>query len=397
MAGSRLPLLFRLNRRISWFLVLVSAVMLLTGYGSTILDLGGPLISWGHRLLGGVFGLLVAVHMFISVVLLRFRWRSALESLRAGRTGPLTRLRLVQRVSGWALILSASLVLLSGLDWFKVGTGWLLPFASHVRFDVFLSVGIVAHSSVGLYFALMRRRADRRVRGEEAVSLARRQAITVMAGAFLSLVAAVYLDRIPRVADAVERVRGVLPPGQYEVGRLRPLHVGGVPGFDEDSWTLEVDGLVENPILLRYDEMRAVPSVVSVSDFHCVTGWTKFGNRWEGVGFRKIMEMVRPLVTAEYVLIRCEQGYTTSLPLGDLDRDDVLLAYGLDGRELPGRFGGPLRLVVPHKYGYKSAKWVRGIRFLGENELGYWEQRGYSDTADPFTEDRYSDWRATAG
>jgi len=397
MAGSRLPLLFRLNRRISWLLVLVSSVMLLTGYGSTILDLGGPLISWGHRVLGGVFGLLFVVHMFISVVLLRFRWRSALESLRAGRAGPLTRLRLVQRVSGWALILSASLVLLSGLDWFKVGTGWLVPFASHVRFDVFLSTSIVVHSSVGLYFALMRRRAGVRERGEAAVSLARRQAITVIAGAFLSLVAAVYLDRIPRVADAVERVKGILPPGQYEVGRLRPLHIDGVPSFDEGSWTLEVDGLVENPFVLDYGEVRGLPSVVSVSDFHCVTGWTKFGNRWEGVGFRTIMERARPLGTAMYALIRCEQGYTTSLPLGDLDREDVLLAYGLDGRELPARFGGPLRLVVPHKYGYKSAKWVRGIRFLGENELGYWEQRGYSDTADPFTEDRYSNRPSSVG
>jgi len=213
--------------------------------------------------------------------------------------------------------------------------------------------------------------------------------------AFISLVVAVYLDRIPRVADAVERVRGVLPPGQYEVGRLKALHVGGMPRFDEGSWTLEVDRLVENPVSLGYGEVRRLPSVVSVSDFHCVTGWTKFSNRWEGVGFRTIMAMVSPFETAGYVLIRCEQGYSTSLPLRDLNREDVLLAYGLDGRELPGQFGGPLRLVVPHKYGYKSVKWVRGIRFLGENELGYWERRSYRDTADPFTEDRYSDWRST--
>jgi DMSO/TMAO reductase YedYZ molybdopterin-dependent catalytic subunit len=396
MAGSRLPLLFRLNRRISWLLVLVSAVVLLMGYSSTIMDLGGSLFSWGHRVLGGVFGLLIAVHMYTSVFLLRFRWRATLKRVWAGEAGSLTWLRLIQRVSAWALFLSAFLVLVSGLDWFKVGTGWLVPFASHVRYDVFLSVSIVVHSSVGLHFALMRRRVSRREKGEEAVSLARRQAIAVIGGAFLSLVAAVYLDRIPLVADAVEGVRGMLPPGQYEVGRLRALHVGGVPRFDEGSWTLEVGGLVENPISMDYGEVRGLPSVVSVSDFHCVTGWTKFGNRWKGVGFRTIMAMVRPLETAGYVLIRCEQGYTTSLPLGDLDREDVLLAYGLDGGELPNRFGGPLRLVVPHKYGYKSAKWVRGIRFLGENELGYWEQRGYSDNADPFTEDRYSDWRSTA-
>ncbi len=390
MAYSRLPLLFRLNRRISWFLMLISVIVLLTGYGSTIMDFESPLITWGHRILGAVFGLLITIHMFISVVLLRFRWRSALKSLLVGRAGHLTRLRLVQRFSGWALILSASLVLLSGLDWFKVGTGWLIHFALHVRYDILLSVSIVVHSSVGLHFALKRRRAGQRKRKEASVSVARRQAIAVIASAFLSLVAVVYLDRIPRVADAVERLKGILPPGQYEVGRLRPLHIGGVPEFDDLFWTLEVDGLVENPILLRYDEVRALPSVLSVSDFHCVTGWTKFGNRWEGVRFRTIIEMVRPLKAAVYVLIRCEQGYTTSLPLGDLDRENVLLAYYLDGGDLQRQFGGPLRLVVPHKYGYKSAKWVRGIRFLRENELGYWEQRGYSDTADPFTEDRYS-------
>ena len=108
---------------------------------------------------GGVFGLLIAVHMYTSVFLLRSRWRVTLKRIRAGEAGSLTWLRLIQRVSAWALFFSAFLVLLSGLDWFKVGTGWLVPFASHVRYDVFLSVSIVVHSSVGLYFALIRRKA----------------------------------------------------------------------------------------------------------------------------------------------------------------------------------------------------------------------------------------------
>jgi len=126
MARSRLPLLFRLNRRISWLLVMVSTVVLLTGYGSTIVDLGGPLFSWGHQVLGGVFGLLVAVHMYTSVFLLRFPWRATLKRIGAGVVGSLTWLRLIQRLSAWALFLSAFLILMSGLDWFKVGAGWLV-------------------------------------------------------------------------------------------------------------------------------------------------------------------------------------------------------------------------------------------------------------------------------
>ena len=236
--------------------------------------------------------------------------------------------------------------------------------------------------------------------------MARREAIMVLGGAFISLVAALYLDRIPKVAEVVDRVMRVLPPGQYEVGRLRALTYGLVPDFDEGSWDLKISGMVENPVTLSYREVRGLPGVLSVSDFHCVTGWTRFGNRWEGVAFRELMGLVGVLPGAAYVHVICEETYpeerkedllgrmsdeyTTGLELGDVDRGDVLLAYMLDGRELPAGNGGPLRLVVPHKYGYKSAKWVREIVFSDRRLRGFWEARGYSDSADPFTEDRYS-------
>ena len=402
MAVRGLPRLIRLNRRLSWLLALLSAVVLLTGYGLTILDVEGAAAFWGHQVLGGVFGLVFVTHMFISVVVVRFGWRRVLGGVVRSGLGPLTLLRLVQRLSGWFVAFSAFLVLLSGLDWFKVGTGVLLSFSVHVRVDVLLSLGVVLHGAVGLGFALMRRAGGRDV----GVSVARREAIAVLGGAFISLVAALYLDRIPKVAEVVDGVMRVLPPGQYEVGRLRALTYGLVPDFDEGSWDLKISGMVENPVTLSYREVRGLPGVLSVSDFHCVTGWTRFGNRWEGVAFRELMGLVGVLPGAAYVHVICEETYpeerkedllgrtseeyTTGLPLGDVDRGDVLLAYMLDGVELPAANGGPLRLVVPHKYGYKSAKWVREIVFSDRRLRGFWEARGYSDSADPFTEDRYS-------
>jgi DMSO/TMAO reductase YedYZ molybdopterin-dependent catalytic subunit len=181
----------------------------------------------------------------------------------------------------------------------------------------------------------------------------------------------------------------LLPPSQRIIDKLRVLHVGNIPTFDEKTWTLEVYGLVENPFILNYNQFKQLPHVVSIADFHCVTGWSKLDNKWEGVRFTTLMEKAILQNEAKYATIECEQGYTTSLPIEDLIKEDVLLADRLDDEDLPPQYGGPLRLVVPHKYAYKSAKWIRKIRFTEEQELGYWETRGYSNTADPFTDDRY--------
>jgi DMSO/TMAO reductase YedYZ molybdopterin-dependent catalytic subunit len=238
--------------------------------------------------------------------------------------------------------------------------------------------------------ALMRRRkpTQDRERANAAQSV-RRETLKVVAGFVLSFLAATYLDRISLIGKVAEKIVEKLPPGQYEVEKLKILHVGNVPTFDESEWSLEVSGLVKNPLTLNYREFRGLAQNTRISDFHCVTGWTKFNNKWQGVVFNEIINLVQPLENARFVTFICENDYSTSLPITELVKDDVLLAYRLDDQELPPEYGGPLRVVVPHKYAYKSAKWVKNIKFTEKQEIGYWEARGYSNTADPFSNDRY--------
>ena len=181
-----------------------------------------------------------------------------------------------------------------------------------------------------------------------------------------------------------------LPPGQRLVRDLPVLHLGSVPRFDSKTWDLRVEGEVENPLRFSWPEFLALPRVVRKSDVHCVTGWTRLDNAWEGVPFRTLADLARPRPEAYFATIEAEAGYLTSLPQEDLLREDVLLAYRLDGKDLAPEHGWPLRLVVPHKYSYKSAKWVRAISFTREQEPGYWEKRGYSNSADPWKEERYA-------
>ena len=182
-----------------------------------------------------------------------------------------------------------------------------------------------------------------------------------------------------------------LPPGQSEVQSLEALTVAGVPSVSLDTWAFEVSGEVENPFKLDWNQFMQLPKTVSVSEFDCVTGWTRLDNRWEGVRFGDIAKLARPTAKAKYATIACYGTplYTTSLPLDYLMHDDVLFAYGLDGKPRAPEHGGPRRLVVPGKYGYKSATWVSQVRFTETQEIGFWESRGYSNTADPSTNDRY--------
>ena len=181
-----------------------------------------------------------------------------------------------------------------------------------------------------------------------------------------------------------------LPPNQRLTTNFPVLHFGRVPEFDKRTWDFRVEGLVEKPLRLTYDEFLALPKTVDVSDFHCVTGWSRFDNKWEGVRFSDIAKIAEPKDNARFVTIEAEGGYTTSMPLSELMEPDVLFAYNYNGMPLEPIHGGPLRLVVPKKYAYKSAKWVRRIVFTEEQELGFWEQRGYSNSADPWKEERYS-------
>jgi len=181
-----------------------------------------------------------------------------------------------------------------------------------------------------------------------------------------------------------------MPPGQHKAVGWPRLDLGIIPPFDPKTWTLKVDGLVERPTTLTWEQFVALPTVSVTADFHCVTGWSTFDNDWEGVGFRAIVDLVRPRPGARSVVVTCGDGYTTNLPLEVLLDDDVLLADRHGGRPLTLEHGAPVRLVVPKKYAWKSAKWVRQITFLDRDEPGYWEVRGYSNTADPWKQDRYS-------
>ncbi len=192
----------------------------------------------------------------------------------------------------------------------------------------------------------------------------------------------------PSVARVMARPR--VPPGQSVSKRFPRLDLGVIPTVPLERWDLRVGGEVGNTLRFSWAEFKRLPRLAVTRDFSCVTGWTRLDTTWEGVAFRTIAELAKPKPSAVSVWITCGEGYTTSLRLPDLMRDDVLLADTLDGKPLPDEHGGPVRLVVPHKYGWKSAKWVRELEFRDRHDLGFWEVRGYSDTADPWTEDRYA-------
>jgi DMSO/TMAO reductase YedYZ molybdopterin-dependent catalytic subunit len=341
-------------------------------------------------MLGTLYAVLILIHFFTSNILIKDNWIKIIKSLNVTKNNRLLWLKIFQKLTGFLMIIPAILILLSGLDWYKVGTGWIIPFTSHIRFDIYLSLTIIVHASIGLNFALLRRRNKQKKPESVAIfSSSRRDALTVLGSTVLSIVAAIFIDKVPRITKKTDGEVNILPPNQYEVDKLRPLHVGSVPEFDGENWDLEIYGLIQNPVILSLKELKKLPRAESVSDFHCVTGWTKFDNKWEGVRFRNLMKLVQPERNARYVTFQCENNYSTSLPLEELEYDDVILAYLLDNNDLPELYGGPLRLVVPHKYAYKSGKWVRKIKFTENQELGYWEQKGYSNTADPFKNDRY--------
>jgi DMSO/TMAO reductase YedYZ molybdopterin-dependent catalytic subunit len=181
-----------------------------------------------------------------------------------------------------------------------------------------------------------------------------------------------------------------VPPGQRLVKTWPVLHYGGIPKFDGATWDLEVSGLVENPFTLSYQELRDLANVVVDADMHCVTGWTTLDNTWEGVAFRTILGMAKPRSDAKWVIAHGANGYTSDLSLEAMDDDDVVLAWRNHGEDLTPEHGWPLRLVVPKRYAWKSAKWLTGLEFSARNERGFWEVRGYHVHAEPFAEERYS-------
>jgi DMSO/TMAO reductase YedYZ molybdopterin-dependent catalytic subunit len=181
-----------------------------------------------------------------------------------------------------------------------------------------------------------------------------------------------------------------VPPGQIVTTRWPVLHAGTVPTeLGPSNWSLSLHGEVENPKTLSYADLLALPQVEITCDIHCVTSWSKLGMRWKGVGFSTLAALVRPKSGAKFVVMECEQGFTTSLPIEPLADPDVLVAHTADGAPLPAEHGGPVRMLVPKRYFYKSAKWLRGLKFVSVDEPGFWEVRGYSNIADPWAETRY--------
>lgn len=191
-----------------------------------------------------------------------------------------------------------------------------------------------------------------------------------------------------RKGDRPSRDR--LPPGQRLRTTWPVLDLGHKPEVAPAHWRLTVKGFVANPVTWTWEDFLAQPQLTSVSDFHCVTTWSTFDNRWEGVSFRRIMEVVRPLSLAQFVLFTAYDGYTTNLPLEACVDADVLLAHTWNGKPLTIEHGGPARVIVPKRYAWKGAKWVREITFSDRDQKGYWEVRGYSNSALPWENDRYA-------
>lgn len=182
-----------------------------------------------------------------------------------------------------------------------------------------------------------------------------------------------------------------VPPGQYVTDKWPVLHYGPVPRVDLARWRFRVFGAVEAEREWTYDAFRSLGYVEVRCDVHCVTRWSRLDNRFSGVPARAVLRELRLRPGARWVMVHAEGGYTTNLCLEDLDRDDVLFAYAHDGRPLTPEHGWPLRLVVPHRYFWKSAKWVRGLEFLTEERPGFWEAAGYHLRGDPWREERYGD------
>ena len=183
-----------------------------------------------------------------------------------------------------------------------------------------------------------------------------------------------------------------LPPGQVRTDKWPVLHYGSVPRVDLAKWDFRVFGLVEEPVRWTYQEFLALPQVQVKSDIHCVTRWSRFDNLWQGVSFKEVLRHVEVNPEARHAVVHAEQGFTTNLPLSELAQDDVLFAYRHDGEDLTPEHGWPLRLVVPRRYFWKSAKWVRAVELVAEDRPGFWEQNGYHNLANPWNEERFSDW-----
>ena len=199
------------------------------------------------------------------------------------------------------------------------------------------------------------------------------------------------LERLMGGRKLDEATKARVPPGQYVTEKFPVLHYGSVPRVDLARWDFRVCGDVDSPLTLTWDQFKALPRKTVETDIHCVTRWSKLGTTWEGVAIQEILALAQVRPSARFAVAHAEQGYTANLPLDVLDDVDVLLADTFDGKPLEKDHGWPLRLVVPKRYFWKSAKWIRGLEFLDHDVPGFWERYGYHNTGDPWREERFSD------
>ena len=195
------------------------------------------------------------------------------------------------------------------------------------------------------------------------------------------------LGRITRLNP--DRVRPDAPPGQFVTDKFPVLTFGPTPRISLDDWQFKISGLVDEEVTLDWKQFNDLPQVTLDAEFHCVTQWSKLQNTWQGILFTDVMNLITPKPEAKYVMAHCYGGYTTNVALDVLLDDDVMFAHSHDGAPLTPQHGGPMRLVVPKRYGWKSAKWVNGIEFMAEDEPGFWEMRGYHMEGDPWKEERF--------
>ena len=182
-----------------------------------------------------------------------------------------------------------------------------------------------------------------------------------------------------------------LPPGQYETRDFPVLSAGPTPHTPLAKWSFTIEDGAGHSLRWSWDEFQALPHQTPTVDIHCVTKWSKFDTKWEGISVDTLLEAARAagVVEGDYAMAFSDGGYTTNVPLADLKDGKAWIAFGYDGAPLPAEHGGPARLLIPHLYFWKSAKWVRGLRMMRSDEPGFWEQLGYHDRGDPWREQRY--------
>jgi DMSO/TMAO reductase YedYZ molybdopterin-dependent catalytic subunit len=206
------------------------------------------------------------------------------------------------------------------------------------------------------------------------------------------------MSHTPSVADNKPMGKGelnrhgmpALPVGQTITKKWPVLDLGIQPDIPLTEWRLIVDGEVEHPVELSWEDFMDLPQTEDISDFHCVTTWSKFNIPWKGVRLLDLAALVMPKETATHILCHGYDDYTTNISLEEALKPDVLLAHTVEGQPLPKEHGGPVRMITPQLYAWKGSKWISRIEFLSQNKLGFWEERGYSNTAYPWRNDRYS-------